>query len=71
MKTTGYFKEYYIGSKYIGKKDSEKDRENIGYMGKRSHIAQEDIIFKNKKIKNGMEYTTILYPYNAQKHGKS
>ena len=65
MKITGYFKEYYVGTKYIGHKECEKDRDSIGYMGKKNHVADLDIKFKNKKIKKGTEYITILYPYNG------
>lgn len=67
MKTTGYFKEYYVGTKFIGRKDSEKDRKLIGYAGKKKHKSEYDIKFKNKKIKKGTEYITILYPYNSHK----
>jgi len=63
MKTTGYFKEYYVGTKFIGRKDSGKDRDKFGFDGMKKHIAESDIKFKNKNIKKGTEYRTILYPY--------
>jgi len=64
---TGFYKEFYLGSKFIGRKDSEKDRERIGYEGIQTHVAESDIVFKKKKIKKGMEYRTILYPYSQGK----
>lgn len=67
MKTTGYFKEYYIGNTYIGKKECQKDREMIGFRGFQNHTAESDIKFKNKKIKAGQSYRTMIYPLNGEK----
>lgn len=59
----GFFKEYYVDSKFISSKVCEKDREEIGYTGRRVETLLEDIIFKNKKkIKAGKVVTTIIYP---------
>jgi hypothetical protein len=58
-----YFKEFYIGSKYIGQLPCEKDREEIGYYGRQKTILTEDVILKNKKkIKKGTEVNTLIYP---------
>lgn len=64
-KEFGYYKEYYVKLKYIGRKRCDKDREVIGYAGKQTHVASEDIKFKNKRIKAGQKYITILYPLSA------
>ena len=59
----GYHVDYHVNGKYYGSIKIEKpDREVIGYCGKKHHIADETIIFKNKKITKGMEYYTYLYP---------
>jgi len=59
----GYFKEYYIDKKFIGTVICEKDRDLIGYEGRKKEITTEVIEFKNKKkIKAGIEVITILYP---------
>jgi hypothetical protein len=63
----GYYREYYIGSKFIGKINCEKDRETVGYEGKRKEILQEDTIMtNNKKIKKGTEVWTLLYPFSGR-----
>ena len=67
MKITGYYKEYYVGNKYIARKQCEKDRQCVGYAGRQTHVADEDIKFKRKRIKKGQEYSTILYPLNEGK----
>lgn len=44
----------------------EKDREEIGYTGRKEETVSDTIIFKNKrKIKQGEKVTTILYPIFA------
>ncbi|WP_341216116.1 hypothetical protein [uncultured Wocania sp.] len=60
----GYFIDYIIDDKYIGSITMEKpDRETIGYYGKITEVAIEDIIFSNKKrIKKGQTFYTIMYP---------
>lgn len=45
----------------------EKDRDVIGYNGMQNHVAESDIKFKNKKIKKGESYRTIIYPLNEGK----
>jgi hypothetical protein len=58
-----YFKEFYIGSKYIGHLTCEKDREEIGYYGRQKTILTEDVILQNKKkIKKGTLVNTLIYP---------
>lgn len=59
----GYYKEYYVNKKFIGTLICEKDRELIGYEGRKTEITTEIITLKNKKvIKKGVEVRTILYP---------
>ena len=48
FQTLGYFKEYYIGSKFIGFIESNKDREQIGFWGKKQEQPENDIIIQNK-----------------------
>ena len=60
----GFYREYYIASKFIGKIRCEKDRETIGYEGKRNETLDNDILLDNKKkIKKGTEVMTMLYPF--------
>jgi hypothetical protein len=66
MKTIGYYKEYYIGNKYIGKESCDKDRETIGFAGRTWHRAESDIKIGKKKIKKGTDYATILYPLQGK-----
>lgn len=59
----GYFKEYYVNNKFISFLECEKDREDIGYTGRKTETLQSKIVFKNgKSIKAGTEVTTIVYP---------
>lgn len=59
----GFYKEYYLNNKYIGSIKTEKDREIIGYNGKKLELLKEPIILENKKkLKTGIEYQTIIYP---------
>jgi hypothetical protein len=59
----GYFKEYYIGNKFIGTTPCEKDRDKIGYYGQRKEIISEQIMLDNgKQIKSGTEVKTMIYP---------
>lgn len=64
FKTIGYFLEYFVNGKYIGSKSTHiEDDTNvvIGYAGKQTHIAQEDIVLdRNKKVKKGQTYHTYL-----------
>lgn len=59
----GFYKEYYLNNKYIGSIKTEKDRDIIGYNGKKTELLKEPIILENKKkLKIGIEYQTIIYP---------
>lgn len=59
----GYFKEYFVNNKFIGTIACEKDREEIGYAGRRKEILAETIILdKGKKIKANTEVVTAIYP---------
>lgn len=60
----GFFKEYYIGNKYIGSCNCDKDREKFGFFGKVEEVLKEDILLTNKrKIKKGQEVETMLFEY--------
>ena len=59
----GYHLDYHVNGKYIGsKKVKETNGREIGYVGKETNVATEDIVFKKKRIKKGTEYYTFLYP---------
>lgn len=60
----GFYREYYIADKFIGSiMNVEKDRDEIGYAGRRKEILSERIILSNQKtIKANTEVTTMLYP---------
>jgi hypothetical protein len=59
----GYFKEYYQNGKFIGCiTNVEKDREKIGYYGKKSETLESDLIVNKKKLKKGSVVETMLYP---------
>jgi|DEB0MinimDraft_10_1074344.scaffolds.fasta_scaffold99726_2 hypothetical protein len=66
MKTIGYIKEYYSGSKFIGYVKCERDRDLMGYAGRQFHVATEKIKIGKKSIKKGQEYKTILYPIQGR-----
>lgn len=58
-----YFKEFFIGNKYMGQLPCTKDREEIGYYGRQYMTLQEDVVLTNrKKLKKGTEINTIIYP---------
>jgi hypothetical protein len=66
MDIFGYFIEYYRDNRYVGKIVTQvKDREEFGYAGKINQTATKDIYFKNKKIKKGEQFMTMLYPLNG------
>lgn len=68
----GYYKEYYVNSKFVGKLNCEKDREIIGYYGKIFETLVKTITTDNgRKIKAGTEVYTLLYPLGGklQKNG--
>lgn len=59
----GYFREYYVNNKFIGSVKCEKDRDKIGYDGRKTEITSIRIILDNKKtIKPNTEITTYIYP---------
>ena len=59
----GYFMEYYQGGKFLGMRKVEKDREQMGYLGKRDERLTEDVKLDNgKTIKAGADVVTMLYP---------
>lgn len=64
-KLIGYYKEFYVGNKYMGKVTCEKDREIVGYAGKKSHVADTNIVLGRKTIRKGEHYTTIIYPLSV------
>ncbi len=58
----GYFKEYYQDNKFVGCiTNVEKDRDTIGYYGKKTEILESDIFVGEKKLKKGSEVQTMLY----------
>lgn len=69
FKNFGYFVEYMVDNKYVGSINiTEPDREEIGYYGRIDAVAEEDIVFSNKKrIKKGTHYYTRLYPLCAKR----
>jgi hypothetical protein len=63
FKHEGYFREYYIDGKFIGKLLCEKDRDEVGYDGRQTETTNTEITLDNKKkIKTGISVMTILYP---------
>ena len=67
MTTIGYFEEFLIDNKFIGTRKCEKQDREIGYYGKKTLIAENDIVLDNKKvIKKGAEYYTRYYPLNGR-----
>lgn len=62
FKKFGYFKEYYINGKYIGTINNvKKDRDIMGFYGRKSEIITEKLILSNKKIiKSQTNVTTQL-----------
>lgn len=67
MTTIGYFEEFIVQGKFIGTLLCEKQDREIGYYGKKTIIANEDIVLQNKKkIKKGTEFYTRYYPLNGK-----
>jgi hypothetical protein len=62
MKYLGYYKDYFVGTKYMGQESCEKDRDIMGYNGKTKHIAEKTFKIGKKTIKEGTEYITMVYP---------
>ena len=64
----GYYKEIYLNGKFHGCINmTEMDREHIGWAGRRTEKATEEIRIKNKKIiRVGTEITTMCYPLQGR-----
>lgn len=59
----GFYKEYYLDGKLIGISNCERDREEVGYNGRKKEILKEVVILTNKKkAKANVEYLTMIYP---------
>lgn len=59
----GFFKEYWIGTKFLGYCICQKDREITGYNGRKEETTESEILLTNKKkIKVGTKVTTTIYP---------
>jgi hypothetical protein len=59
----GFFVEYIVDGKFIGTKNVETNESGkIGYESTTHHVAEFDIVFKNRKIKAGTKYYTRIYP---------
>ena len=69
FKNIGYFVEYMVDNQFIGSINiTEPDRDNVGYYGRIDSVAEQDIVFANKRrIKKGTHYYTRLYPLCGQK----
>jgi hypothetical protein len=69
FKHLGYFKEFYIGNKFIGNLSlNEPDRELTGYAGRVFETTTDQVILENgKKIKAGTKIMTMVYPLNGRK----
>lgn len=56
-----------VQGKFIGTLLCEKQDREIGYYGKQTIVANEDIVLQNKKkIKKGTEFYTRYYPLNGK-----
>lgn len=63
FKEIGFYKEFYLQGKLIGIVNCKKDREEIGYLGRRKETLQSELLLTNKKkAKANVEYLTIIYP---------
>jgi hypothetical protein len=59
----GFYKEYYQNGKFVGcVTNVEKDREKIGFYGKKSETLENDLIVNKKKLKKGTVIETMIYP---------
>lgn len=56
----GYFKDIYIGDKFMGYIVCDKDREEMGYMGRKTETATEDFKTSKTTIRKGTEYVSEL-----------
>lgn len=63
FESLGFFVEYIVDKKMIGTKNvPTNETGKIGYESTQHFTAEEDILFKNKKIKKGTNYYTRIYP---------
>lgn len=63
FETLGYYKEYYIDSKFIGTIRCELGEREIGYNGRLGEVVFEKMKLDNGKIiKPNTIVTTIIYP---------
>ena len=59
----GYNIDYYLRGKYVGTmKRMTPDRETMGYTGRKTTIADKDIMLKKRMYKKGTEFTTECIP---------
>lgn len=59
----GFFKEYYIDNKFIGTCKCERDREIIGYLGRKIEITSGiTYLDQRKTIRPATKVQTIIYP---------
>jgi hypothetical protein len=67
FETLGYFKEYYIDSKFIGTIKCELGEREVGYNGRLGEIVFEKVKLDNgKTIKVNTLVTTIVFPLNGK-----
>lgn len=64
----GYSKDIWFDGKYYGSiRMDEKDREQIGYHGRRFETLESNLKIKNKRIiKAGSEVMTEIFPINGK-----
>lgn len=63
----GYFREYWVDGKMYGTKECNKPEDGLtGYLSRKDHTAQENIVFKKKTIKKGQAYYTRTFPLNGR-----
>ena len=57
----GYTKEFYVNRKYVGSlRVEEKDRDVLGYSGRKEEVLTDDLIINKKKLKKGTTVITEL-----------
>lgn len=63
----GYYKEYYVNSKFIGTTPCEAPTVQIGYEGRQTETLKEALNLTNgKKIKAGTTVIVIVYPLSGR-----
>ncbi len=65
----GFFKDFYLGNKFLGSAKCRKPKSRIiGYAGRTEETFSEDIILDNgKTVKAGWTVITMIYPLNGKK----